>query len=72
MKDTDKRPSEALGFVREITLQAVDSVINLEEKENAAGGGKTSHNYISRKCVACAIQCKHSDRWHRQRRGPSP
>jgi hypothetical protein len=32
-----KRPSETLGFVREILLQAVDALINLEETENAAG-----------------------------------
>jgi hypothetical protein len=37
-----KRPSETLGFVREILLQAVERLINLEEKENAAG--KATHN----------------------------
>jgi hypothetical protein len=37
-----KRPSETLGFVREILLQAVDNLINLEEKENAAG--EPTHN----------------------------
>lgn len=30
-----KRPSETLGFVREILLQAVDNLIFLEEKEHA-------------------------------------
>jgi hypothetical protein len=37
-----KRPSETLGFVREILLQAVDNLINLEEKEN--GAGETTRN----------------------------
>jgi hypothetical protein len=37
-----KRPSETLGFVREILLQAVDNLVRLEEKENAAG--ETAHN----------------------------
>jgi hypothetical protein len=37
-----KRPSETLGFVREIMLQKVDNLIYLEEKENAAG--VTAHN----------------------------
>jgi hypothetical protein len=45
MKDA-KPPSEALGFVREILLQAVDFLVYLEEKDNAAAGGKNSHNYI--------------------------
>jgi hypothetical protein len=41
-KIKDKRPSETLGFVREILLQAVDNLVRLEEKENAVG--EATHN----------------------------